>query len=111
MNRKHDEEENSTDRERDRERIMGGRSLREIFGTGLGVLCEKHSVAPAITVREENAYALIRVAPPSFRSLAGWKLGGFCAHRHFESAYAQNEKEEEKNGRKKIGGSDHFDGR
>lgn len=51
---RHDEEENSTDRERDRERIGGGRSLREMFGTGLGVLCEEHSVAPAITVGEEE---------------------------------------------------------
>ena len=51
---RYDEEENSTDRERDRERIGGGRFLREMFGTGLGVLCEKHSVAPAITVGEEE---------------------------------------------------------
>ncbi len=51
---KRDEEENSTDRERDRERIDGGRSLREMSGTGLGVLCDEHSVAPAITVREEE---------------------------------------------------------
>lgn len=29
MNKKRDEEENSTNRERDRERAMGGRSLRE----------------------------------------------------------------------------------
>ena len=50
--RERDEEENSTDRERDRERMYGGRSLREMFGTGLGVLCEEHSVAPAITVGE-----------------------------------------------------------
>ncbi len=49
-----DEEENSTDRERDRERINGGRFLREMFGTGLGVLCEERSVAPAITVGEEE---------------------------------------------------------
>lgn len=49
-----DEEENSTDRERDRERIGGGRSLREMFGTGLGVLCDECSVAPAITVGEEE---------------------------------------------------------
>ena len=48
------EEENSTDRERDRERIDGGRSLREMSGTGLGVLCDEHSVAPAITVGEEE---------------------------------------------------------
>lgn len=66
-----DEEENSTDRERDRERISGGRFLRELSGTGLGVLCEEHSAAPAITVREESADALIRVAPPRFRSLWG----------------------------------------
>ncbi len=51
---RYDEEENSTDRDRDRERIGGGRFLREMFGTGLGVLCEKHSVAPAITVGEEE---------------------------------------------------------
>ncbi|MBD5523435.1 MAG: hypothetical protein HDR04_03265 [Lachnospiraceae bacterium] len=49
---KRDEEENSTDRKRFRERTMGGRFLRKIFGTGLGVLCDKRSVAPAITVRE-----------------------------------------------------------
>lgn len=49
-----DEEENSTDRERDRERINGGRFLREMSGTGLGVLCEERSVAPAITVGEEE---------------------------------------------------------
>ena len=49
-----DGEENSTDRERGRERIVGGRFLREVFGTGLGVLCEKHSVAPAITVGEDG---------------------------------------------------------
>ena len=51
---KRDDEENSTDRERDRERTDGGRSLRERFGTGLGVLCDEHSVAPAITVGEEE---------------------------------------------------------
>jgi len=56
---------------------MGGRLLREIFGTGLGVLCEKHSVAPAITVREESADALIRVVPPRFRSLGDGSFGGF----------------------------------
>lgn len=77
MNKKRDEEENSTDRERDRERIMGGRSLREIFGTGLGVLCEKRSVTPAITVGEESADALIRVVPPRFRSLGDGNSGGF----------------------------------
>ncbi|MDE6883630.1 MAG: hypothetical protein K2P48_10995 [Lachnospiraceae bacterium] len=49
-----DEEENSTDKERGRERINGGRFLREMFGTGLGVLCEEHSAAPAITVREDE---------------------------------------------------------
>ncbi|RKI86161.1 hypothetical protein D7V83_01935 [bacterium 0.1xD8-71] len=74
---RYDEEENSTDRERDRERIMGGRSLREIFGTGLGVLCDEHSAAPAITVREESAEALIRVVPPRFRPLWGRDLGVF----------------------------------
>ena len=77
MNRKRDDEENSTDRERDRERIMGGRSLQEISGTGLGVLCDKHSVTPAITVREENADALIRVVPPRFRSLGDGNFGVF----------------------------------
>ena len=57
MNSKHSyyiikrgEDENSTDRKRDRERIVGGKSLREIFGTGLGVLCDERSVTPAITV-------------------------------------------------------------
>ncbi len=49
-----DGEENSTDRERVRERINGGRFLRVMFGTGLGVLCEEHSVAPAITVGEDG---------------------------------------------------------
>lgn len=44
------EEENSTDRECCRERIIGGRSLQEVFGTGLGALCDEHSVTPAITV-------------------------------------------------------------
>ena len=77
MNKKSDDEENSTDRERDREGITGGRSLREIFGTGLGVLCEKHSVTPAITVGEESADALIRVVPPRFRSLGDGNFGGF----------------------------------
>ena len=48
------EEENSTDRERDRERIVGGRFLWELFGTGLGALCDKHSVTPAITVGEDE---------------------------------------------------------
>jgi len=71
------EEENSTDGERDRERIIGGRFLRELFGTGLGVLCDEHSVTPAITVGEESADALIRVVPPRFRSLWGWDLGVF----------------------------------
>ena len=51
---RYDEEENSTDRDRDRERIGGGRFLREMFGTGLGVLCDECSVAPAITVGEEE---------------------------------------------------------
>ena len=46
----HDDEENSTDMKRIRERIIGGRSLREVFGTGLGVLRDERSVAPAITV-------------------------------------------------------------
>ena len=77
MNRKRDEEENSTDRERDRERITGGRSLQEISGTGLRVLCEKHSVTPAITVREESADALIRVVPPRFRYLGDGNIGDF----------------------------------
>ncbi len=77
MNKKRDAEENSTDRERDREGITGGRSLREVFGTGLGVLCEEHSVAPAITVGEESADALIRVVPPSLRSLGDGSFGGF----------------------------------
>lgn len=45
-----DEEENSTDAERYRERTGGGRFLRETFGTGLGVLREERSAAPAITV-------------------------------------------------------------
>lgn len=45
-----DEEENSTDAERARERTGGGRFLRETFGTGLGVLRDKRSVTPAITV-------------------------------------------------------------
>ena len=44
------EEENSTDGKRCRERAVGGRLLRELFGTGLGVLREERSVAPAITV-------------------------------------------------------------
>ena len=47
---KRDDEENSTDMKRDRERIVGGRSLREVFGTGLGVLRDERSVTPAITV-------------------------------------------------------------
>lgn len=37
-----------------REKADGGKPLREISGTGLGVLCDKCSVAPAITVGEEN---------------------------------------------------------
>lgn len=45
-----DKEENSTDAERYRERTGGGRFLRETFGTGLGVLREERSAAPAITV-------------------------------------------------------------
>lgn len=45
-----DGEENSTNRKRCRERAVGGRLLRELFGTGLGVLREERSVAPAITV-------------------------------------------------------------
>lgn len=48
--KRRDDEENSTDRKRYRERAVGGRLLRELFGTGLGVLREKRSVAPAITV-------------------------------------------------------------
>lgn len=48
------EEENSTDRKCYRERAVGGRLLRELFGTGLGVLCEERSVAPAITVGEDE---------------------------------------------------------
>ena len=44
------EEENSTDGKRYRERTYGGRSLRGVSGTGLGALCDKHSVAPAIAV-------------------------------------------------------------
>lgn len=47
---KRDEEENSTDRKRCREKAIGGRLLRELFGTGLGVLREERSVTPAITV-------------------------------------------------------------
>lgn len=47
---KRDEEENSTDMKRGRERMIGGRSLREVFGTGLGVLRDERSVTPAITV-------------------------------------------------------------
>lgn len=45
-----DEEENSTGAERCRERAGGERFLRETFGTGLGVLREERSAAPAITV-------------------------------------------------------------
>ena len=75
------DDENSTDEDCFRERAVGGRLLQELFGTGLGVLCEEHSVTPAITVGEVSALALIRVVPPSFRSLAGWKPGGFCAHK------------------------------
>ena len=41
---------NSTDMKRDRERIIGGRFLREVFGTRLGVLRDERSVTPAITV-------------------------------------------------------------
>ena len=48
--RERDEEENSTDGKRCRERADGGKVLRELFGTGLGVLREERSVAPAITV-------------------------------------------------------------
>jgi len=51
---KRGDEENSTDGKRCRERAVGGRLLRELFGTGLGVLCEERSVAPAITVREDE---------------------------------------------------------
>lgn len=47
---KRGEEENSTDRKRCREKAIGGRLLRELFGTGLGVLREERSVTPAITV-------------------------------------------------------------
>ena len=82
-----DDDENSTDGKRFRERAVGGRLLRELFGTGLGVLCEEHSAAPAITVGEENAYALIRVVPPSFRSLTGWKLGDFLFLRMGEKTW------------------------
>lgn len=82
-----DDDENSTDNDCFRERAVGGRLLQKIFGTGLGVLCEEHSAAPAITVREEDAYALIRVVPPSFRSLAGWRLGGFLFLRMEEKTW------------------------
>ena len=47
---KRGEEENSTDGKRCRERAVGGRLLRELFGTGLGALREERSVTPAITV-------------------------------------------------------------
>ena len=47
---KRGEEENSTDGKRCRERADGGKLLRELFGTGLGVLREERSAAPAITV-------------------------------------------------------------
>ena len=47
---KRDDEENSTDMKRARERIIGGRFSREVFGTGLGVLRDERSVTPAITV-------------------------------------------------------------
>ena len=49
-NNRHGEEENSTDRKRCREKAVGGRLLRELFGTGLGALREERSVTPAITV-------------------------------------------------------------
>ncbi len=42
-----------------RERAVGGRLLRELSGTGLGALCEEHSVAPAITVREAECMKCI----------------------------------------------------
>ena len=48
--RKRDVEENSTDGKRYRERAVGEKLSRELFGTGLGVLGEERSVAPAITV-------------------------------------------------------------
>ena len=50
----HGDEENSTDRKCFREEIGGERSLQELSGTHLGVLREERSVAPAITVREEE---------------------------------------------------------
>ena len=55
------------------------RFLREMFGTCLGALCDcviltlKYSVAPAITVRKANVYALIRVVPPVSGPLQGWR--------------------------------------
>lgn len=86
-----DEEENSTDKERDRERISGGRFLRKLSGTGLGVLCDKHSVTPAITVGEES-YVLIRVVPPRFRSLSGWKSRRFLVYMKFISIAVKKKK-------------------
>ncbi len=50
----HGDEENSTDGKCFREEIGGERSLQELSGTHLGVLREERSVAPAITVREEE---------------------------------------------------------
>ncbi len=47
---KRGEEENSTGKDCCRERAVGGRLLQKLFGTGLGALREKRSVAPAITV-------------------------------------------------------------
>ena len=44
------EDENRTDGTRSREIAVGGRLLRELFGTGLGALREERSVTPAITV-------------------------------------------------------------
>ena len=50
----HGDEENSTDRKCFREEIGGERFLQELSGTHLGALREERSVAPAITVREEE---------------------------------------------------------
>lgn len=53
-----DGEEASTDGKCFREETGGERFLQETSGTHLGVLCEEHSVAPAITVREEERIVL-----------------------------------------------------
>ncbi|MBQ9926333.1 MAG: hypothetical protein IJO65_00005 [Lachnospiraceae bacterium] len=50
----------------------------------------KYSVAPAITVRKENVYALIRVVPPDSGPLWGGRRATLCC------VFCNKEKEKEK---------------